>query len=347
YKEDSPETDLYKIGWVVFALFCGVNQAYFMGAFFLISGFFTPASYDRKGGRIFLQDRLIRLGIPLVIYAYMINPIIVWALWYDHMPFWGYYEEYWDDHWGVGPLWFVLTLLIFNLLYTMWRVGKMPNFLENSRREDFPANTTIMIFMAIIAVIAFILRLWIPAGELFLNPKLGIQLGYYPWYVALFIIGIAAYRLDWFSREKLSDHQGFIWLKAAILTIPSLFIIAAFAGVLEDSEKVELFEGGLRWQALSYAAWESVICVGLCMGLLVLFRRKWDSQGATLKAMSASAYTVFIIHAAVIVGLGIFFREIDIGPFAKFAIVSFLAVVLGFSISHFLIRKLPLAKRVL
>ncbi|MFX0116440.1 MAG: hypothetical protein ACFFB3_17955 [Candidatus Hodarchaeota archaeon] len=72
------------------------------------------------------------------------------------------------------------------------------------------------------------------------------------------------------------------------------------------------------------------------MGLLVLFQRKWDSRGAILKAMSASAYAVFIILAVVIVGLGILFRDIDVGPFTKFAIVSFLAVVLGFSISHFL-----------
>ncbi|MFX0112943.1 MAG: acyltransferase family protein [Candidatus Hodarchaeota archaeon] len=347
YKESYAETTLYTIGWVAFTLFCAVNQAYFMGFFFLISGYFTPKSFDKKGGRAFLQDRVIRLGIPLIFYAYFINPMIVWALWYDHLPFWDYYGEYWDDHWGVGPLWFVLTLLIFNLLYTIWRLVKVPSLLENSERGDFPANKAIVIFMFFVTIVAFLLRLWIPAGDLFLNPKLGIQLGYYPWYVALFIIGITAYRLDWLSREKLSDNQGLYWLKVAVLTIPSLFIAAAYSGVLEDSEKTELFEGGFRWQALSYAAWESVICVGICMGLLVLFRRKWDSQGPILKAMSASAYTVFIIHAAVIVGLGIFFMDINIGPFAKFAIVSFMAVVLGFSISHFLIRRLPLANRVL
>ncbi|MFX0116441.1 MAG: hypothetical protein ACFFB3_17960 [Candidatus Hodarchaeota archaeon] len=89
-----------------------------------------------------------------------------------HMPFWDYYGEYWDDHWRVGPLWFVFTLLIFNLVYTMWRVGKMPNFLENSRKEDFPANMAIVTLMVIVAVITFLLRLWIPTGELFLNPQI-------------------------------------------------------------------------------------------------------------------------------------------------------------------------------
>ena len=35
-------------GW-----FCAVNQAYFMGLFLLISAYFVPGSYDRKGaGRL-------------------------------------------------------------------------------------------------------------------------------------------------------------------------------------------------------------------------------------------------------------------------------------------------------
>jgi len=47
-------------GW-----FCAVDQAYFMGLFLLISAYFAPGSYDRKGPGRFLKDRLVRLGIPL------------------------------------------------------------------------------------------------------------------------------------------------------------------------------------------------------------------------------------------------------------------------------------------
>ena len=49
-------------GW-----FCATNQSYFMGLFLLISAYFVPGSYDRKGPALFLKDRLIRLGIPLAI----------------------------------------------------------------------------------------------------------------------------------------------------------------------------------------------------------------------------------------------------------------------------------------
>jgi len=45
--------------------FFSVNAAFFMGLFFLISGYFVPTSFDRQGAKVFVQKKLIRLGIPL------------------------------------------------------------------------------------------------------------------------------------------------------------------------------------------------------------------------------------------------------------------------------------------
>ena len=47
--------------------FFSVNAAFFMGLFFLISGYFVPASYVKQGASVFVQKKLIRLGIPLFI----------------------------------------------------------------------------------------------------------------------------------------------------------------------------------------------------------------------------------------------------------------------------------------
>ena len=38
-----------------------------MSLFFFVSGYFVPASYDRKGRHDFLKDRFHRLGIPFLI----------------------------------------------------------------------------------------------------------------------------------------------------------------------------------------------------------------------------------------------------------------------------------------
>ncbi|MHC4582607.1 MAG: acyltransferase family protein, partial [Planctomycetota bacterium] len=55
-------------------------QAFSMGLFFLISGYFTVSSYDRKGPRRFFKDRLLRLGIPLLCYDFVIGPLMAYPL---------------------------------------------------------------------------------------------------------------------------------------------------------------------------------------------------------------------------------------------------------------------------
>ncbi len=62
YYFEPPFTDpLAFLILLVFALF---NQAWFMGAFFLLAGYFTPGSFDRKGPGGFIKDRLVRTRHP-------------------------------------------------------------------------------------------------------------------------------------------------------------------------------------------------------------------------------------------------------------------------------------------
>jgi glucan biosynthesis protein C len=52
-------------------------QSFSMGLFFLISGYFTPGSYVRKSPWRFFKDRLLRLGIPILCYDFVIGPLMV------------------------------------------------------------------------------------------------------------------------------------------------------------------------------------------------------------------------------------------------------------------------------
>ncbi|MBZ0293316.1 MAG: acyltransferase family protein, partial [Anaerolineae bacterium] len=116
YYFEPPYTDpLAGLMALVFVLF---NQAWFMGAFFLLAGYFTPGSFDRKGANAFLKDRLIRLGIPILIFLFILSPIA--SVGYYLMPArltgittplsWEAYPRLI----GLGPLWFVAMLLIFS-----------------------------------------------------------------------------------------------------------------------------------------------------------------------------------------------------------------------------------------
>ena len=61
---------------ILLTIFNAVNQSFFMSLFFFISAYFNPGSYDKRGGRIFLRHKLLRLGVPWLVYFVILSPKI-------------------------------------------------------------------------------------------------------------------------------------------------------------------------------------------------------------------------------------------------------------------------------
>lgn len=78
---ESNPTDIFTlIFFYMTAGFADIFQASLMGLFFLMGGYFTPGSYDQKGVSAFWKERFLRLGIPVLLYVVLINPIIFYLL---------------------------------------------------------------------------------------------------------------------------------------------------------------------------------------------------------------------------------------------------------------------------
>jgi len=342
YKEGQPD----KISFVVLTWHNGTVQAFCMGLFFMISGYFTPGSYDRKGPWRFLKDRLLRLGIPMLFYDFVINPLIEYALVTKVHGFdgsvWELIAQYFGEfHIGTGPLWFVEALLIFAAFYVLWRLFvKIPTpAVQNNSK--MPSNVAIAVFALALGAVTFTVRIWLPLGWTF--GPLNFQLPFFPQYICLFIVGILAYRHNWFMR--IADAMGRFWLYIALLFIVILFPALFVSGGALSGDIMQ-FAGGLHWQCFAYAVWEQFAGVAMIIALLVLFRKRLNHQVKLAKAMSASSYTAYIIHAPVTVLLALAIRHITLYPLLKFALAVFIAVPLCFALGNF-IRQLPLARRIL
>jgi surface polysaccharide O-acyltransferase-like enzyme len=313
----------------------------------MISGYFTPGSYDRKGPWPFLKDRLLRLGIPLLFYIVIIDPLIVYAVASSvggiRESFWEFLGQYFGNYSGLGtgPLWFIEALLIFTFFYVLWRLLAKPSVTPRQRDGKPPGNLAIAIFALLLGVVTFVVRIWLPVGWIF--EPLFLSFPFFPQYIALFVVGIIAYRLNWFLG--IPTATGKAWLGVAIICIlvvlPILFVLG---GALEGD--TDPFLGGVHWQAFALSVWEQFVCMGMVIGLLVLFRERLNHQGKLAKDMAASAYTVFIIHAPVIVFLALALRGIDLHPLLKFVLVAPVALALCFVLAHY-IRRIPLAREIL
>jgi len=326
--------------------FCAVNQAYFMGFFLLIAAYFVPGSYDRKGAGQFLKDRLIRLGIPLVIYSWIISPLSYIVVTYvtqgQILPLSSYLPGGdFEGIIGAGPLWFVEVLLIFTFVYVLWRRFFRPNPPVPPVKTDsrFPSSKAIVLFAMLLATATFAVRLWHPVGWSF--SPLNLQFPFFVQYIALFVVGLFAYRRNWLA--SLSDSTGKRWLAVAIALILMFVPLALVGGAMESDEP---FRGGLYWQAMALALWESLLCVSMCIGLIYLFRRYLNRQGRLARFLSPNAYTTYIIHAPIITATALVLRNVDLYPLLKYGLAALIALPLCFVLSN-LIRKLPYTDRVL
>jgi glucan biosynthesis protein C len=344
YKEQGEVSTVFA---VLVMLLLGIGASFLLGLFYMISGYFTPGPYDRKGPGAFVADRLKRLGIPLVFYALFINPLVTyWAA--AHGGYEGSFLAYIPTHVpeltraSISVLWFVEALLFFSLVYALVRLlTKAGGPREETRFAPVPANRSIALFALLLGLATFVVRIWAPMGWWW--EPLHQEPGHFPQYAAFFAVGVVAYRHSWFTRITTAQVRPWRW--AALALVPLFPALAVAAGAL-SGEMDPAVNGGLTWLSLAYSLWEGFIGTALVIVALVWCRDRFDRQGRLLRSMSAASYAVYVLHPLLIVTLAIALSGIRLDLSLKFLLVAPVAVLLCFLVGH-LVRKLPVVRGIL
>lgn len=344
------------LSFAVLSIYLSFTQAYYLGLLFLIAGYFVPRSFDRKGFGRFLGDRTVRLGVPTLIYMLLINTTINYSIlafkWEGHRPppgqFFADYILSLDFLSGSGPMWFTLALLIFSAMYAAVRsilsatsnpaASPAPESLQVNGK--LPGHLSVAGLVVLMAICTFFVRVIQPIGTSIMN----MQLCFFSQYVILFSVGIIAYRKNWLARIPYSF--GRIWFKGAIIcgSIFWLVIMTLGGGIYGD---LSSYSGGLNWQSAAYSFWESFFCIGIGLGLIVLFREHYNWQGKFERFMSVNYFSVYLFHAPILILMTLALRDLQWYPLLKFVIASSISVPLCFLFSHLVLRRIPLLKKVL
>lgn len=128
----------------------------------------------------------------------------------------------------------------------------------------------------------------------------------------MFAAGIIAYRNNWLGQ--ITPKMGKKWLGIGFASLLILFGIFALW-------ELEGFEGGLNPAGFFYTLYESIMCVGMSIGLIALFQGRLNIQGKIAKAMAEDNYTVYLFHIPVLAALQFALIGVSIDPMLKFAIV--------------------------
>jgi peptidoglycan/LPS O-acetylase OafA/YrhL len=78
--QDVQESRLSAPSEAVVVVIFGPPAFFLMGVFFLLSGLVGPGSVDRKGIARFVRDRLLRLGVPVVVMTVLVWPLLIAGL---------------------------------------------------------------------------------------------------------------------------------------------------------------------------------------------------------------------------------------------------------------------------
>ena len=319
---------------ILLTLFCATNQAYFMGFFFLLAGYFTPASLERKGYGQFIGDRFTRLGLPLLAFIFILGPLTVaMVATHDGKHFWNVFPYLWNHAIIInGPLWFAQALLIFSLAYCTWR-GAFGSSLANSTRtpRPIPSYAKWLLSAILVGAASLAIRQFVPAGK----NIIGLQLGYFAPYIFLFAIGITAWRYDWLRQLQWKHARP--WIITLVAAWPAMPISIAIAMRVFPPGKAN-FGGGHTWPAIVYAFWDPFVAWGLIAAWLLIAPATMNKPSALWSWLNRRAYAVYIIHPPVLVGISLLLHSFAAPVILKFVVTGTLSCIATWLIADPLVR---------
>jgi hypothetical protein len=316
--------------------FCALNQAWFMGFFFLLAGYYATPALRAKGAWSFMKGRLLRLGLPLLLFGFVLGPVTV-ALGRiaQGKPFLDTLLLLWSrGEFEKGPMWFAWALLLLALLTLPFR-----RCLGNVR--PVPTDRVLLAAALFTGAAALTLRQWWPVGV----EAWGIQWGYAAGYVVLYVAGLMAAPGHWLHAWPDASAQR--WRAVARWTLPMLPLTALLGPRLFGWQGRA--EGGLSVLSAVYAWWEPFLAWGLILRLLQRCRQRSATLGPLGhfgRRMARRAFAVFVIHPPVVVAVSLAWRGVAAPALLKFVLTGAVSLLLCYVLAGLALRT-PGLRRIL
>jgi uncharacterized protein (DUF2147 family) len=327
---------------------CGFVSLWHMPLFFLLAGWSMPSSLRARGGRGFVRERLLRLGVPLLAGCVLFGPLIKYVelssgLDLSHTglrvspalqesfreiipsgldvapAFTERFIEFWPTYFtSLGRftwahLWFIAYLLAFSLLYR----PLFSSLLARSGRLLAARVAWIYAPIAPLVAIQLVLRPHWP----------GIQNLYDDW------ANVAYYSVYLLSGFVLATHPRLEtllhgeWKRAGILGIGTALVLLLVAvGVLQST--------AVALAGSAIAGWCFVVAI------LGLGNRLLSFTNAALDYLRPSALPVYVLHQVAIVGVGhwlVLDLPLGIGP--KFGLLVAGSLAATLAVYHLVVRR--------
>jgi glucan biosynthesis protein C len=335
--------------WFGFDLFCAFQYVYLMQFMFFLSGLFVWSSIQRKGGRTFLYDRFLRLGVPFLLGAYLLMPVAHYPVYRVTAidPSWSAFWPHWMalPFWHSGPLWFLWYLLALNVAAAAlsWLAPRSGEFLGRLSAKAGAHPSRYFIGLVIVSALAYVpLATVFKPWEWVNFGPFGFQPGFVLLYVVYFFagLGVGAYGLErgLLASDGMLARRWAVWLVGA----PAGFLLWIIPTALTVQRP------GANLPALEILADFGLVvsCATACFALAAVFLRFGAVRSAIFDSLSANAYGIYLVHYVFVIWLQYLLLGIVLFAIAKAAIVFTGTLVLSWTTTAVICR-IPIGARLM
>ena len=310
--------------WFGFDLFCAWQDVFLMSLFFFLSGLFVWPSLECKGARIFLHDRVFRLGVPFALVVALLMPLANYPTYLQTAAdpsltgFWRHWLAL--PFWPCGPMWFLWLLLAADFVaaglhnYAPSWVDALIRFSSNAG----PRSTRYLAALVIASAIAYVplAVVFTPSAWAAFGPfgfQLSRPLHYAVYFFAGIGVGACGIERGLFAPEGALVRRWVIWLVAAVGLL--LLWMGLTAQTMTDGGPTSL---GLQALAdLSFV----LACFSSCFAVLALFLRFAGRRLPALAGLRRDAFGLYLVHYVFVVWLQYALLGVALFAAAKGAIV--------------------------
>jgi glucans biosynthesis protein C len=335
--------------WIGMDIFENFNDIFFMPLMFFISGLFVYHGIIKKGGKIFLTDRLKRLGIPFIVGVTIIIPIAYLPSFYlsnNSFNISLFIKDYlFNQQFPVGPPWFIWVLLFFNAVAVIIP-SKIYVSLSKSITQisKYPARLFI-VFFVVVALAFTPISLWVGQYKWTGFGPFDFQLNRVFLYFTFFIFGTCIGSGDWenyfFTNNKFLNKSWQFWL---ILCLFAYLLVELFTYNVWDIVRAGKLGVNSAWLIFDLIFVAS--CISSSFAFLSIFKQNIQKGNSLWTNLSSNAFGIYLLHYIFITWLQFALLNVSLPVFIKFLMVFIVSLTASWTIINFA-RKFKIVNQII
>ncbi|MDR1220336.1 MAG: acyltransferase [Treponema sp.] len=323
---------------IAFTLLAMLLDSFPMTVLFFLSGYFARPSFEKRGFRSFMANKVKRIGVPWVLGVLTVAPFFAHltykAFGFPEVPPWEFFTKYfWGAFYQQAHYWFLGALFFLFLFYALYaHIAKR----VAAREESDVSGFTIIISVWIISTVAYYLSTLVKFAEEWVNIGyvLFFQQARIAGYIMAFLMGIYAYKKRWYTKEGWTPKWAF-WGIIETINAAVFFIWHIMVKWMID-EHISLIINSIIYNAMA------IISTIFLTGLFVRFERALGKMTAWI---SECSYVMYWFHIMALEGVLYLIKGYKTPGVIKWLFSILFTVIICQLLGKYVIKKIRLKPR--